>query len=147
MNDHRQITAFYIETLLLILVFIAIILVLTQVFGAGRKQTAEARLLTSAVCLAENAAEAVSASDTPEGVLALLDENGNAEILENSKYPTVMARYDGDMTPDAKGDVLVYVTWQDSGDSLVYSDISVRSGDAETVYALSTAVYREEAGS
>ena len=147
MNSHRHITAFYIETLLLIVVFISIILVLTQVFGAGRRQTDEARLLTGAVCLAQNAAEAVSASDTPEGVLALLNESGNAEILDDSRYPTVRARYDGDMNPSADGDVLVYVTWRPDGDSLVYSDISVSRGDSQPVYSLNTAVLREEAGS
>ena len=43
MKRNGQITAFYFETLLLIVVFLAIILVLTQVFGLARQQTAAAR--------------------------------------------------------------------------------------------------------
>ena len=38
MKRNGQITAFYLETLLLIVVFIAIILVLTQVFGLAQLQ-------------------------------------------------------------------------------------------------------------
>ena len=44
----NHITAFYVETLLLILVFITIILVLTHVFGLGRAQSAAARELNDA---------------------------------------------------------------------------------------------------
>ena len=39
MKRNGHITAFYLETLLLIVVFIGIILVLTQVFGLGRVQS------------------------------------------------------------------------------------------------------------
>lgn len=145
MKEHRQVTAFYIETLLLIVVFISIILMLTQVFGAGRKQTAQAELLTNAVCLAENAAEAVAASDTPEGVLALLDEGGNAELLRNAEYPTVLAKYDGDMNPDAGGDITVEITWREEPDGLVRSDVNVlRGGGSSPVYTLKTAVFTGE---
>ena len=62
MKKNGHITAFYLETLLLIVVFIGIILILTQVFGLGRVQSVEAGRLTDAVILAQNAAEAVSAA-------------------------------------------------------------------------------------
>ena len=47
MKKQEHITAFYVETLLLILVFIAIILVLTHVFGLGKVQSSRAKLLTT----------------------------------------------------------------------------------------------------
>ena len=50
------------ETLLLILVFIAIILVLTRVFGLGRATGNQATRLNNAVSLASKAAEAFSAA-------------------------------------------------------------------------------------
>ena len=46
MKKNGHITAFYLETLLLIVVFIGINLILTQVFGLGRVQSVEAKRLT-----------------------------------------------------------------------------------------------------
>ena len=57
MKKNGHITGFYLETLLLIVVFIAIILVLTQVFGLAQVQSVRAKQLTEAVTLAGNAAE------------------------------------------------------------------------------------------
>ena len=42
MRRHEHITAFYIETLLLIVVFVSIILVLTGVFGLSRRRRGKA---------------------------------------------------------------------------------------------------------
>ena len=63
MNKRHPITAFYIEALILIMVFVGIILLLTQIFGAGRMLSSDADRLTRAVGLAQNAAEAVAASE------------------------------------------------------------------------------------
>ena len=52
MKKNGHITGFYLETLLLIVVFIAIILVLTQVFGLAQVQSVRAKQLTEAVTLA-----------------------------------------------------------------------------------------------
>ena len=60
-----QLTSFFLEALLLVIVFVAMILVLTGVFGASHAQSKEAKFLTQAVTLAANAAEAVSAADDP----------------------------------------------------------------------------------
>ena len=91
MKKNGQITAFYIEALLLIVVFLAIILVLTQVFGLARQQSIAAGQLTDAVTLAGNAAEAVSASADPDELFHLLDGHlsfrmaGLRRILRNIK--------------------------------------------------------------
>ena len=134
----HEITSFYIETLLLIGVFIAIILLIAQVFGFGRKQSTEAEMLTHAVTLAQNAAEAVASSRSPEDVLALLDVNGNARQEKNE----VNASYRKDMTPDAGGELLVSVSWEQSETpDLVKSRITVFYEKSEQpVYMLETAV-------
>lgn len=142
MKKHGSITGFYLETLLLIAVFIAIILVLTRVFGLGQAMSGEAKLVTNAVTLAQNAAEAVSASASPEDLAALLDENGNASA---DGQGAVVARYDGDMTPDPAGEIAVEATWEPAEDGLVQSVVTVTlDGRADPVYSLHTAVYLGE---
>ena len=145
MKRDGQITAFYIETLLLIVVFLAVILVLTQVFGLAKQQSAAARQLTDAVVLAGNAAEAVSVSADPAELLALLNENGNAEELPGSSG--VKARYDKEKNPDPQGAFCVEVSWQPektAGGTMISSVIQVRHGASEEpVYSLETASFRE----
>jgi len=139
----RHITAFYLETLLLILVFIAIILVLTQIFGMSKERSTQARLLTNAVCLAENAAEAVSASDSPEKLQELLDQDGNTSLREDG---WIRALYDLDMTPDRDGNLSVAISWDPAGE-LVNSRILVKRLDTDQeLYSLNTAVYLREVG-
>ena len=96
---NKRVTSFYVETLILIVVFVAVILALTQVFGLAKKQSEEAKLLTGAVTLAQNAAEAFSAADSAESLFALLDEGGNA-VLEAGG---VTASYGADLQPDPDG--------------------------------------------
>ena len=137
----KQITTFYVETLLLIMVFVGIILVLTQVFGASKLQSSQAQQLTNAVCLAENAAEAFASADSPETLVSLLNENDNAAYVPDTG--TVWAYYNGDMTP-ANGELAVKITWEPR-DGLISSEITVYQWPSEQVlYTLDTAVYRRE---
>ena len=140
----KNITAFYVETLLLVAVFIAILLVLTQVFGAARVQSTQAKLLTNGVRLAENAAEAFSRSDSPETLAALLDQNGNTR----REGQTVTAAYDLDMTPNPGGTLHVAVVWDPAAAEtgiLVSGHIQVlRQDTGEQLYALETAVFLPE---
>jgi len=101
MKKKQHITAFYLETLLMIAVFVSIILVLTRVFGSARAQSAKAKNLTAAVTLAQNAAEAVSASKSPQDLLALLGTDGNALLQEDASTgeALVTAVYDTDLHP------------------------------------------------
>ena len=141
MKTHRQVTAFYIETLLLVLVFVGIILVLTGVFSLAKRESREAELLSGAVTLSQNAAEAVSAADSEEELLALLDRDGNASLGQEG----VTARYDEDMRPDPSGALRLDVTWQPEaaeGGTLVRSRITVTcQGRAEPIYTLDTASF------
>ena len=144
MKKHAHITAFYLETLLLIIVFIGIILVLTRVSGICRSMSTDAELLSNAVCLAQNAAEAVSASDSPDTLAALLDEGGNVHASGSG----VEALYEKNMTPDQDGDapLRVLITWEPSLEDsrFIRSAISVYSRNRDRpVYELATAVYLE----
>lgn len=148
MRKNGQVTAFYLETLLLILVFIAIILVLTQVFGLGRMQSAEAKGLNDAVTLAQNAAEAVAASESAEELLGLLNTSDNAAPLADTAG--VSARYDASLRPDPSGRYRVDTTWleeRDAAGTMVRSVILVYlDGSAEPLYRLETAAYHKGVG-
>lgn len=139
MSERRRNTSFYVETLLMIAVFIAIILVLTQVFGLARRESDSARALSDAVVLAGNAAERLSLSDSPDALMALTDE-GSAEQKKN----VITARYDRALRPDPAGVYTVETVWQPEGE-LARGVITVTlRGKAEPVYQLETAVYLGE---
>ena len=144
MKRHRHITGFYLETLMLIVVFLMIILVLTQVFGLAQMQSTKAKRLTGAVILAQNAAEAVSASETPEDLLALLNENDNAFPMTDTAGVT--ACYDSDLNPAAGGTYRVDVTWlpEEAGSgTMIRSVAEVRCDETEApVYRLETESFR-----
>lgn len=148
MKKAGHVTAFYLEVLLLTLGLILIVLVLTQVFALGRLQSASAAEMTDAVCLAQNAAEAVSSSRSPEELLRKLDE-GNAAFDDSGSVPAVTAGYDSKLRPVSGGALLLRVTWEaeaaDKGE-LVRSTITVTDGTGEReIYTLRTAVFVKEA--
>lgn len=144
MKKKNTVTAFYIETLLLVAVFMAVILVITQVFGMGRIESDGAGALTDAVTLAQNAAEAVSVSKSAAEVAAVLDENGSASCTDN----TVEARYAPDMTPSRDGEITVVIDWMpdDETDGAFVSCLITVFGDrgSEPVYSMRTGVYVRE---
>lgn len=144
MKKQSHITGFYLETLMLIVVFVLIILVLTQVFGLAQLQSTRAKQLNGAVILAQNAAEAAAASETPEELLKLLNDNDNAVLMADTAGVT--ACYDSDMNPDAEGNYRVDVTWlpeETENGILVHSVAEVRCEDAEApLYRLETERFR-----
>lgn len=146
MKKSTQFTAFYLEVLLLSVGLILIVLVLTQVFALGRRESAAARELSDAVILAQNAAEAVSASESAETLCALLNEANNARITDGM----IEAGYNADRTPNATRAPVYWlrVSWKEGEDGLVRSTITVQRGDlpaGKIVYTLETAVYHKEA--
>ena len=145
MKNRSHITAFYAEALILIVVFIGIILVLTNVFGAGLTRSTEARALTDSVVLAQNAAEIASASSSGEELYERLNENDNAAVLNELTY-TVEARYNDGLEADKDGRYILKISWEE-GDSegLFLNSIEVRvEGSEEPVYTLDSAVYVKE---
>ena len=149
MKKESHVTAFYIEVLLLTVGLIGIVLVLTQIFALGRRGSAEARELTDAVCLAQNAAEAFSAASAPEELCALLDEGGNASLAEGESGTLVRAGYDADLRPAENGKLTVSITWDEENSAsgrMVRGHITVSAdGGAREIYALDTAVFLKEA--
>ncbi len=127
----KHITAFYLETLLLAAAFVGVILVLTGVFGQARAQSAQAVRLTRAVALAENAAEAVAASDSEETLRSLLAGEGDVTWSPGSVVLT-------------DGDYVVDITWSPEG-AVAGGHIAVAFRGQE-IYALDTAVCTGEAG-
>lgn len=126
----KHITAFYLETLVLVLVFLGVLMVLAQVFGLAQVQSRRAGQLTEAVGLAERAAEAVASADSLEEVQSLLDEGGSTEIR------------DGGLLVFA-GSLWARVTWEPDG-GLVRSRITVYGNETGSeIYSLETAVRGE----
>ncbi len=146
MNKTRPLTAFYLETLLLVVLFLAIILVITQVFGLGKVQSGEAKLLTDAVTLAENAAEAFYAAEDEAALVRLLDEKNNTSKPgcapgESDAPHLVAAYYDAEMRPDPKGVLRAMIRWEEAeglwtGNVSIFYDLR-----EEPVYALPLCKY------
>jgi type II secretory pathway pseudopilin PulG len=141
-----HLTAFYVETLVLMVVLMVVALVLTQVFGLAKTQSRRAELLNSAVSLAESAAEAVAGADSPETLASLLAEGDNVTSVEGAAVTTLRAAYDTDRTPNSAGALWVEVTWQPTSGpagTMVDSTITV-SLRGEVLYTLSTAQFQSE---
>ncbi len=166
-NRHEHVTAFYMETILLILCFVAVILVLTNVFGLGRLETAKAGELTDAVRLAESAAECFAAAEGPAELADLLGGEPLVTLASaSSQYPVpkrdrlpalIFACYDENLSPvpEEGSFYWVSISWEpesgtgSGGSVLASSVISVyRTGKTEgdPIYQLETKVYIGEEG-
>ena len=141
MNEKGHNTAFYIETLVMIIIFIVIILTLTKVFAIARTDSIGAQRLTDSVSVAQNTAEVVQASESRDELLSLLNDEGNAAV-KNGK---VTAFYNKEKKPDKDGEYKVTVTWlpdKAKKGRLVSSDIKVYYKEAKKpLYSMSTKVY------
>ena len=87
MRRSRGGAAFYVETLLLVLFLLASLTVLVQILGAAKRTSREARELSTAVSIAQNAAELFAASGSQEDFAALLG-------AEKTARGTLRAAYD-----------------------------------------------------
>ena len=125
MKKGQSVTSFYVESLLLVAVFVCILLALSSVFGLSRRESVRAGYLTSAVTLAQNAAEGFFLEDPVD--------RGEEET-----------RYGADLTKDPAGEFLVRIEWQREGDML-RGEVTVQKG-AETLYTLPVARYMGEVG-
>lgn len=150
MTDRKSATAFYLETVIMIIIFVLIILVLTRAFGEAKLESTEAARLTNAVCLAQNAAEALEASDDENELMDLLNEAENASWNEGSPVTSLRVFYDRDMNPSAEGDTWMDVTWEpDERDAGTFVKSSITVYDSlhkEPVYHIDTGVYIREEG-
>ena len=155
MSKGRHMTAFYLETVLMVIIFVLVIAALAQVFSLARTESRQAQQLTNAVCLAQNAAEAVAAAGSVDELGQLLQENGNVTVQKDG----LTAWYDGSLQPvsaeAAAADpqaMRLEATWEPGkraagAGTMVTSAITVYEGAAqEPVYTLDTGVYLREEG-
>ena len=165
-NKHAHVTAFYLETLLMILVFVAVILMLTQVFGQSRKLSAEAGYLSDAATISESVSAAVRASESEEQLLstfvwaasesdaaaggadAAAGESGDAEVahlLDGAAVPTVEVTFNEDLAPAADGPYEATVTWEvTAGTRGDYVDSTIticRDGTKDPILTTKTGTY------
>lgn len=161
MKAEKHMTAFYLETVLMAIIFVLVITILAQVFSTAKIHSHEAQQLTNAVCLAQNTAEAVAMADSEKELRQLLDEKENVVKGGAADGDAVLtAYYDGEMRPVAESEAMddaralrVEATWKEEtsgtegvGD-YVTSDISVyAAAGKEPVYRLNTGEYLREGG-
>ena len=152
MKRKEHITSFYLETLLLIVVFVGIILVLTQVFGMARARSSQAKEKTSAVCLCQNAAEAFAAADSSQELVNLLNDNHNV-FLESAddNQGLVNAFYNTDRKPNENGSLKIEISWKkDTAEKSVTAGKVLRHAKIralkkeKVIYELETSAYSEE---
>lgn len=145
MKRTNHITAFYLETILLVIVFMGVIIVLTNIFGSSKKISSSAKQLNTAVCLAGNAAEAISASKSAQEAAKLMDADDNVQITDQASASLFRVNYDEHMRPAEDGIYHVDVVWEPEASNtgtLVSGHISVLFGRSEDpVYTLDTAVF------
>ncbi len=72
MHKSRRGAAFYVETILLVLFLLLSLTVLARMLGTARQLSREARQLSCAVRIAQDAAEQLAASDSREDFAVLL---------------------------------------------------------------------------
>ncbi len=135
MKDRRAITAFYVETLLMIVVFIGIMMVLTRILVLSKMQEKKAQHLTEAVTVAANVAEALSASDEIEEAIKVLD-------LEEGAFEKPGRIYAGTyrISKEGKDDTLykVRITKTEEG-KIAHHLIEIFTGnEKDPVYQLTT---------
>lgn len=139
MKDRRRTTAFYMEMILLVAVLTGVVLMLADVFTTAKEQSSQAKTLTTAVRLAENAAEIVAGIQDRSEMVDMLGGGDSAAChLEMQK---ILARFNSSLAPDPDGGYCVEITWIDY-DGLISYNISVTwQEDSEQVYNLKTAVF------
>ena len=151
MKRKEHITSFYLETLLLIVVFVGIILVMTQVFGMARARSSQAKEKTSAVCLCQNAAEAFAAADSSQELVNLLNDNHNV-FLESAddNQGLVNAFYNTDRKPNENGSLKIEISWKKDAVGKPAADKILRHAKIralkkeKVIYELETSAYSEE---
>ncbi len=136
----QELSSFYLEALLLVAIFVAMILVLTGVFGAARAQSRQARQLTSAVTLSANAAEAAAAADSAEELAAILDEGGNVAPVPGGLE--AFYRLDGSPCGPEEAELRLAVSWETEGGERPWIQIRIaifRTDAEKPLYTLETA--------
>ncbi|MBO6164307.1 MAG: type II secretion system protein [Lachnospiraceae bacterium] len=142
MKKRGEITAFYVETLVMIVVMIGILLVLTRIFGIARGESVRAKRLSEAVTIAQNIEESLqldTSEKLPEGTLPLRD----IEEKRESTTEQYIGYYDWTDTDSTTARTYrVEVTRQWLSDTLAQDTIAVSAEDGgEAIYTLQARSY------
>ena len=143
-KDTGHVTAFYVETLVMIVVLMSILLILASVFGMSRNESVRAKRLTEAVTIAQNVAEAVSVSGDFEACCEELSLENSSLNTEGEKEEEFTGRY---LWKEASGKqkasyyfVRVMRSWKDTD----LAEHQIRVFDSEgkdLIYELNTSCY------
>ena len=146
MKRRTQLTAFYLETLIMIVIMIGILLVLTQVLGSSRRQSAQAKRVTEAVTIAQSVAEAAARTEDLSEVQKTLEldsfkaegnvgENQTCEGLWRWEHKTVDQEENVQVSYlETDYRVSVTRTWQDD---MVNDHIEISTpADNQQIYSL-----------
>ena len=136
MNQKRN-TGFYIEAILLLLVFVFVIRILVMVNAVSHNVSKDAQRLSDGVILASNGAELVLASESADELMELL-KDGNPR-RENS---VITAHFDDTLEMNPNGSLELAIDWQETGDDFVHAVITV-SEQGHEIYTLTTGTYLE----
>ena len=123
MRRSRGGAAFFVETLLLVLFLLASLTVLVQILGAAKRTSREARELSTAVSIAQNAAELFAASGSQEDFAALLGAEKTARgWTEDETQGAYVLEAVLDETPRQAGEMRTahFVVTAADGDTVLY---------------------------
>lgn len=151
MKRSAHITAFYVETLLMIVVMAVILMVMTGVFGYSRANSVRAKHLTEAVTVAQNTAEALTFADDLEACTAYLplEDSSLTTEADGSEVLTGYYKWVRAAAPEEESVYRVEITRAMPVDSMCASSIAVYyDREEKPVYELETSRYLpgEEAG-
>ena len=128
---------FYLETFILTLSFIAVILVLSQMFGRSINVSLEAKRLNDAVILSGNTAEVFKSCKDKDDLDAFLKEEFNLEKDGEER----IIRFNDELKADVNGDykiVLKIVKDEELKEALIKAYYK-----GEEIYDLDVASYKE----
>lgn len=128
MHKLRRGVAFYVETVLLLLFLLLSLTVLVRMLGTARQLSREARQLSCAVRIAQDAAEQLAASDSREDFAALL----GARQAEDG---TLIQIYDAQGAPLVSHEMQA-ANGAQATDGAPAEDGAQASGTAQAAYSL-----------
>ena len=142
MHRARRGAAFYVETILLLLFLLFSLTVLVRMLGAAKQLSLEARELSCAVRIAQDAAEQAAACGSREDLAALLD-------ARETEDGALTRSYDAQGTPaaDAAGaaySLLCRVETTAQGPGVLLTARFTVSNERSVLYELETQKYFHE---
>ncbi len=134
MKQNRHFS-FYMEVMIMLVVFIAVIVNLSRVFTLSRRQSWQARQLSDAVILASSGAEICASCRSEEELLELLQDAG-----AKRSDAGITASFNDRFEMDPSGEMIMEIGWLPEGEKFVETPISISCNGTE-IYTLNTGHY------